>query len=114
MKNDTNKNIILILSLLFIVFIAIFNENSKTFSTNKWISKNYFNFRFRMIDDLKNKHDIIGMSEKEVKYILGKPNKFDKKRYTYTIKNCKFFKNKKEFIVHFKGNKVIRAIVKQK
>lgn len=69
------RNIIIVFSvlvciLLVIVVIFFVYRSQHTFSQEKWLSN--ADERFRLVDDMLEKHPLIGMSEADVIALLGK------------------------------------------
>ena len=62
--------LILIIGLTFSI-----NRYFDTFSKKKWCNANWHSFRYLMIDDMREKYNLIGMKKNEVYNILGKEDK---------------------------------------
>ena len=74
--------IICVMYALSVVCCYNFSSNQfKDFTVEKW--REYPNQRFLMLDDLKERHMIIGMSNSQVILLLGQPNKIIDNTYIY-------------------------------
>ncbi len=63
-----------------ITFVGITNY-SKDFTPEKW--KNYPAGRARMIDNLEEEHNLVGMGKGEIIELLGEPNYISQKEHGY-------------------------------
>ena len=64
--------IIIILPVLISFGLLIYNEVESKFIYEKWIKKE--DKRIWMVDDLLEKHEIVGMSKDDIEKLLGKPS----------------------------------------
>lgn len=120
MKN-TLKTAISIIVVLFIYSFFIRGKIShEKFDSDKWKNSNLnseenWSLRWDMMNSLRNNHDLIGMSEKEIINLLGKPDD------SFSIKNSCMYSlgyshrgiNTGSLIVYFKNNKVEKIAVSQ-
>ncbi len=63
--------VIFIVPILFLANSLVINIEYKTFDSEKWKNYNYVQGRQYMIDDLEEKHKIVGMKTYEAKNLLG-------------------------------------------
>jgi len=77
----------ILMTIIFILGALIFLNKTesqfKDFTPEKW--KQYPRQRHLMIEDLKFKHNIIGMNSDEVKSILGAPDIIYETRFSYSF-----------------------------
>lgn len=63
-------SVIIYLCILFLARLAIISYMS-SFTTEKWNNPKYENLRYLMIDNLEEKHNIIGMNKEDIYALLG-------------------------------------------
>ena len=85
----------------------------KTFTTEKWSNRDWYSYRYLMIDDLEEKYNFIGMSKEEVYDILGKTDEGVKESggeyvIAYPIKNG-FFEGD-YYQIYFDKNDVVTKV----
>jgi len=86
---------VVIIGLLVLLGSTIFSTeisnyfNRTEFDSEEWKnweeSENEPSLRWNMVNDLRKKHELIGMNTKEVIELLGEPNSLNKKYMSYHL-----------------------------
>lgn len=97
--------------LAFGVLYVMGTYNKYIFTTDNW--KTYKNDRINMIENMESKIDIVGMNQKEVEKLLGKPRYVtEKEKCEYLILSDKDFDNVVEYELNSKSKSITDVIKK--
>lgn len=80
-------SIFLVILLLSLVGLGIF-KYQHTFTVEKWLREP--NYRTKIVDDLFNRHKLIGMTEGEIISLLGEEESYANTKTSFKISNKKF------------------------
>lgn len=88
MKNSLKTAMSIIVVLFICSFFIRGKISHEKFDSDKWKNSNLnseenWSLRWDMMNSLRNNHDLIGMSEKEIINLLGKPDESFPKEKTY-------------------------------
>lgn len=103
---------ILILSIICILLILKGKITHEPFDSTKWIqwkeTETTMSLRWNMMNDLRKKHKLDKLNQKEVIELLGKPDSESQKVFRYYLGYSKRGINTGSFVIIFNDEKVVK------
>lgn len=89
LATDYSFIIIIIFIVIILIYGYLINNYFERFSYTKWNNNNYCNLRYKMINSLEKRYELVGMNKKGIYNILGKTdNKICQYDYEENNKIC--------------------------
>lgn len=106
-------NLILLLAILF---SSCTYETGSDFNSKKWKNSSLhleenWDLRWKMMNDLRDKHKLIGMTKTNIEQLLGEPTSINNKEFYYNLGMTGKGINTGTLLIKFDEHNIVQKII---